>query len=849
MADGTGGLGDTLIPAINRIQDIFSQVRIDFTPDLPQVAVVGSQSSGKSSVLEALVGRDFLPRGPEICTRRPLLLQLVKSSAGGSKQQDGIDWSKKQSASEWGEFLHCPGKRFYDFDRIRQEILNETERTVGHNKGISEKPIRLKIHSPHVLTMTLVDLPGIAKVPVGDQPSDIEKRIRKMVLEYIRHPTCVVLAVSAANADLVNSDALELARVVDPEGRRTVGVLTKLDIMDKGTDASAMMRNQIVPLRLGYIGMVNRSQMDINMKRSIRDAGAAEAAFFETHPEYQEVKDQCGRGALAKSLNKVLVEHIRASLPSLRARLEEALDKSNTELRAYGDAPPGQTSAARGALLLQLLDSYAVRYSEMLDGRSEHLPVNELAGGARIRHIFLDIFMNGLQDLNPSSELTDEDVRTAIKNSGGVRGSLLIPDAPFELLVRKAIARLLTPSLQCKEFVHAELLRIAAQCAPADITRFPKLQARLVEAVEEFVNSGAQPAECMIRDLIECEHSYINTDHPDFIGGSRAIAQVMERRQAAAEEAEEQGSEGSGRDTSLSHRNSRQNDVTHHHSRSAPNLRPGARPAENGRRGKGLRASVQAHPLKASAVEPELFAPEELLEPKQDRLLEPSPRAESDPGMANGPSSSGQAGHKWFANWFGKDHESSHDISAESPLRQPPFTLRVPTSITEQEEIQVEVTRLLVECYFDIVRANLQDAVPKALMHFLVLKVQRGLQQHLIKTMYREDLFKDMMSEREDVAAKRARCMAAQGAFKEALGALEVLPQQLVTLTSRASQPLPPDLAWSEAAHNAKKAAVPPGVPGLPPVGAASPSASPARSLSSLSNASQPSYMNASIRT
>ena len=72
-------------------------------------------------------------------------------------------------------------------------------------------------------TMTLVDLPGIAKVPVGDQPSDIEKRIRKMVLEYIRHPTCVILAVSAANADLVNSDALELARLADPEGRRTVG--------------------------------------------------------------------------------------------------------------------------------------------------------------------------------------------------------------------------------------------------------------------------------------------------------------------------------------------------------------------------------------------------------------------------------------------------------------------------------------------------------------------------------------------------------------------------------------------------------------------------------------------------
>lgn len=71
--------------------------------------------------------------------------------------------------------------------------------------------------------MTLVDLPGIAKVPVGDQPSDIEARIRNMVLEYIRHPTCVILAVSAANHDLVNSDAIELARSVDPEGLRTIG--------------------------------------------------------------------------------------------------------------------------------------------------------------------------------------------------------------------------------------------------------------------------------------------------------------------------------------------------------------------------------------------------------------------------------------------------------------------------------------------------------------------------------------------------------------------------------------------------------------------------------------------------
>ncbi|GFH10905.1 dynamin-type G domain-containing protein, partial [Haematococcus lacustris] len=203
-------LGDSLIPVINRLQDIFSQVTVDLKLSLPQVAVVGSQSSGKSSVLESLVGRDFLPRGSDIVTRRPLVLQLVKSN------------STSNGMTEWGEFLHVPGKLFYEFDKIRQEIQAETDRVVGTNKNVSDKPIRLKVFSPHVLTMTLVDLPGMTKVPVGDQPSNIEARIRDMVLDHIRSPSVIILAVSPANADLANSDAIQLARMVDPDGLRTI---------------------------------------------------------------------------------------------------------------------------------------------------------------------------------------------------------------------------------------------------------------------------------------------------------------------------------------------------------------------------------------------------------------------------------------------------------------------------------------------------------------------------------------------------------------------------------------------------------------------------------------------------
>ena len=114
--------------------------------------------------------------------------------------------------------------------------MRDTELKTGKNAGISAQPINLRIYSPNVLTLTLVDLPGLTKNPVGDQPRDIERQIREMLLKFISKPNAVILAVTAANTDLANSDGLKLAAEVDPEGNRTVGVLTKVDLMDAGTD-------------------------------------------------------------------------------------------------------------------------------------------------------------------------------------------------------------------------------------------------------------------------------------------------------------------------------------------------------------------------------------------------------------------------------------------------------------------------------------------------------------------------------------------------------------------------------------------------------------------------------------
>lgn len=170
---------------------------------------------------------------------------------------------------------------------------------------MSKLPINLKIYGPGVLNLTLVDLPGLTKVPVGDQPSDIERQIKNLVLDYITNPNAVILAVSPANVDLANSDALKLARTVDPRGLRTLGVLTKLDLMDAGTNALDVLTGRTYPLKLGFIGVVNRSQQDINMDLPLGEARRKEEEFFQNHPVYRNISHRCGTQFLAKTLNTV----------------------------------------------------------------------------------------------------------------------------------------------------------------------------------------------------------------------------------------------------------------------------------------------------------------------------------------------------------------------------------------------------------------------------------------------------------------------------------------------------------------------------------------------------------------
>ncbi|XP_071155847.1 dynamin-1-like isoform X7 [Mytilus edulis] len=499
----SGNVGmEQLIPIVNKLQDAFSSLGTPLSLDLPQIAVVGSQSAGKSSVLENFVGKDFLPRGSGIVTRRPLVLQLINSKA------------------EYAEFLHQKNKYYSDFDQVRKEIENETDRVTGGNKGISNIPINLRVYSPNVLNLTLIDLPGMTKVAVGNQPQDIEIQIRSMVLEFISKESCLILAVSPANTDLANSDALKIAKEVDPQGMRTIGVITKLDLMDEGTDARDILENRTLPLRRGYMGVVNRSQKDIEGRKDIRAALAGERKFFLSHPAYRHMADRMGTPYLQKILNQQLTNHIKDTLPALRNKLQSqllAMEKDVEEFKNFRPDDPARKTKA----MMQMCTQFGSDFEKTIEGSGAEISTLELSGGAKINRIFHERFPFELVKMEFDERELRREIGIIIKNIHAIRTGLFTPDMAFEAVVKKQIDKLKGPSLKCVDMVISELTNVVHKCS-SKMTRYPRLR----EEVERIVNTRIREQEQRVKDqlllLVDVQLSYMNTNHEDFIGFAKA---------------------------------------------------------------------------------------------------------------------------------------------------------------------------------------------------------------------------------------------------------------------------------------------------------------------------------------
>ncbi|KAK3213624.1 hypothetical protein GRF29_28g470727 [Pseudopithomyces chartarum] len=297
---------------------------------LPSIVVIGSQSSGKSSVLEAIVGHEFLPKGHNMVTRRPIELTLVHTP---------------NATAEYGEFPTLGLSRVTDFGQI-QKTLTDLNLAVPAEDCVSDDPIQLRIHSPNVPDLSLIDLPGYIQVVGRDQPPQLKEKIAELCEKYIKPPN-VILAISAADVDLANSTALRASRKVDPRGERTIGVITKMDLVDAERGAS-LLSDRKYALRLGYVGVVSRvpsnasgpklfSRGNGNISKAI---AKNERSFFSAHPEFSSDEYDVGTGNLKKKLMYVLEQTMAASLKSTSEAIQRELAEATYEYKVqYNERP------------------------------------------------------------------------------------------------------------------------------------------------------------------------------------------------------------------------------------------------------------------------------------------------------------------------------------------------------------------------------------------------------------------------------------------------------------------------------------------------------------------------------
>ena len=568
----------------------------------------------------------------------------------------------------------------------------------GGNKGICPEPINLKIYSARVVNLTLVDLPGITKVPVGDQPEDIEDQIKALVFKYIENPNCIILAVTSANTDIATSESLKFAKEIDPDGRRTLAVLTKLDLMDAGTDAIDILCGRVIPVKLGIIGVVNRSQQDIIDNKGIDEQLKDEAAYLQR--KYPTLATRNGTPYLAKTLNRLLMHHIRDCLPDLKTRVNVMASQFQSLLNSYGEDVTDKSQT-----LLQIITKFASAYCATIEGTSRNIETTELCGGARMCYIFHETFGRTLDSIHPLTGLSKMDILTAIRNATGPRPALFVPEVSFELLVKRQIRRLEEPSLRCVELIHEEMQRIIQHCGTEvqqEMLRFPKLHEKIVDVVTQLLRRRLPTTNSMVENLVAIELAYINTKHPDFHKDAALVPSLLKNEQS---------------DPWNTPGNPPSRRVMKPPS-SAPNPA-----AQHNNSNDSETSSMSNHVAENSTW--------------LSNILPPARTESTESSQSNTP---------------------THSVM--SPMKPVNLLPDVPINttsrrLTDKEQRDCDVIERLIKSYFYIIRKSIQDSVPKAIMHFLVNFVKDNVQSELVTHLYKSDKAETLLNESDHISLRR----------------------------------------------------------------------------------------------
>ncbi|XP_038616148.1 interferon-induced GTP-binding protein Mx1-like [Tachyglossus aculeatus] len=453
---------------------------------LPAIAVIGDQSSGKSSILEALSGVS-LPRGSGIVTRCPLVLKLKKLMP----QQP---WRGKIA-------YRAQEIELQSSLEVEKEINKAQDAIAGKGVGISHELISLEISSPIVPDLTLIDLPGITRVAVGNQPQDIGNQIKSLIRKYIQKQETINLVVVPSNVDIATTEALSMAREVDPSGERTLGVLTKPDLVDQSAEENVVdvIRNLTIHLRKGYMIVKCRGQKDLQDRLSLTAAIEKEKLFFEEHQHFRVLLEEkkATIPLLAERLTVELIEHIKKSLPMLIKQIKESHQNATEELRKCGTNIP-EGGGERMLFLVDKIKLFNQDISALMLGE-ETVNNNEKRLFTKLRAEF----KNWGQKLKTSSATVQKVINEEVlKYENQYRGRELpgfVNYSTFETIMKQYIQQLEDPAIDLLQLVAEIVCETFSTVAQRNFEDFSNLRRTAKNKIEELKQEQQEEAERMIR--------------------------------------------------------------------------------------------------------------------------------------------------------------------------------------------------------------------------------------------------------------------------------------------------------------------------------------------------------------
>ena len=470
---------------------------------LPRICSLGTQSSGKSSVLESIVGLDFLPRGDGVVTRRPLELRLCHINHG----------------EPWAIFEEIKGEKFTDFNKVRETIESLTDKVCVGEKNIVDQPIVLNVYSQTCPDLTLVDLPGVTRVPVGKQPKNIEEITKNMAKRYVSDSLTIILCVIAANSDIATSDGLKLAKEIDTGGTRTIGVLTKLDIMDEGTNARKALMNEEIPLKLGYVGVKNRSKQDLVNKLPMSEMVKKEKEFFRSHPVYKNMpQGYLGTDVLIQKLTKIYFKIIRENLPRIIKAINERMKTAEEELSSLGNPMPID-DAGKMSLLWTMLNEYCDIFRNVLKGKydNKRLAFLKDEGGYKIKMLFKKLLNDYIDDYKATAAYTDENINYALTIHEGDS----IPGFPsvdaFTYLLKPQLEKLREPIEECFSEVYQYIDYLSGKILEKTFARFPQIINDMGDFINNFLIQEKDKTKYLVDSIVDMEINYLFTNDYDYL--------------------------------------------------------------------------------------------------------------------------------------------------------------------------------------------------------------------------------------------------------------------------------------------------------------------------------------------